>query len=106
MTRSMQSVYCPTCGAIFATQDQLADHQRQAYHGFQCLLCSAEVTTRAQLDAHVTLEHYCPPPVAVPEGPVGAARTVAESPSAAMGRDASRPQGRSLCLSLVCNKRL
>jgi predicted RNA-binding Zn-ribbon protein involved in translation (DUF1610 family) len=75
----MYSVFCPTCGATCASQDQLINHQRQAYHGFQCLLCGAELTTRDHFAAHVTQEHFRPPSVTKAGVPLDAARTGAKS---------------------------
>jgi hypothetical protein len=44
----------------FTTQDELADHQRQAHHGAQgpqCAECGMAFPTRTQLEEHRQLEH-------------------------------------------------
>jgi uncharacterized C2H2 Zn-finger protein len=57
---SMPLFHCPTCGVEFTTQDELADHQRQAHQsaqGMQCRECGAQFATRTQLEEHAQLEH-------------------------------------------------
>jgi uncharacterized C2H2 Zn-finger protein len=51
---------CPTCNTEYTTQDELADHQRQAHQsaqGLQCLECGTAFATRTQLEEHGRLEH-------------------------------------------------
>lgn len=46
---------CGTCGATFTSEEALARHLVDAYHGFQCLRCGALFALRRHLD-----EHDCP----------------------------------------------
>jgi uncharacterized C2H2 Zn-finger protein len=51
---------CPTCNMEFTTQDELADHQRQAHQsarGLHCAECGTQFATRTQLEEHRQLEH-------------------------------------------------
>ena len=43
---------CETCGATFTTGYALQTHLRDAYHGFQCLHCSALFARRGQMNEH------------------------------------------------------
>jgi hypothetical protein len=43
---------CETCGATFTTGYALQTHLRDAYHGFQCLLCGVLFAQRGQMNEH------------------------------------------------------